>query len=100
MPQVSFADAKPVDELIGFDPGLPSFNPALSILKAFASLRVQVAHGTQITTGIGVAFGCVIALLPCDFFAPVSFRFHRGVSTFESHEDFVRVAEYPLGEVA
>jgi len=60
MPKVSFADAKPVDELISFDPGLPSFNPALSILKAFASLRVQVAHETQVSSGIGVAIGRVI----------------------------------------
>ena len=38
MPQVGFADAKPVDKFISFDSRLPSFNPALSILKAFASL--------------------------------------------------------------
>jgi hypothetical protein len=36
MPQVSLADAKAVDKFVGFDPGLPSFDPALSILRAFA----------------------------------------------------------------
>jgi len=33
MSQVSLPNAEAVDELVGFDPGLPSSNPALSILK-------------------------------------------------------------------
>jgi hypothetical protein len=37
---------KAVDKFIGFNSGLPSLDPALSILKVLAPLQIQVAYGT------------------------------------------------------
>src|SRR5713226_7257946 len=99
MSQVSFADAEAVDELIRFDSGFPPFDPALSILKVLASLRIQVTHGTQITTGISVALRCLVRLFSCYLFAPVSLRFHGRLSAFQRHEDLVRVAKDSLCEI-
>src|SRR5215471_15119348 len=55
VPEVSFADAEAVDKFIGFDPGFPPLDPALSVLQILAPLRIQVSHRTQVTAGIGVA---------------------------------------------
>src|SRR5437762_4543463 len=50
IPQVSLPDAEAMDKFIGFNSGLPSLDPALSILQILAPLRIQVSHRTQITT--------------------------------------------------